>query len=90
MAVDVILNFDYDRDTFVWTESELFNFLSEYYGINDVMLYLKNGDEILIKKYNVVGSCLSEDYFLIYNSNGDTKDIIKVYFEDVKKLKAIL
>ncbi len=89
MNVDKILNFSYDRDTFVWTESELFNFLCEYYGTNDILIYLKNGDEIIVKKYNVVGSRLNDDYFLIYDSNGDTKDVIKVDYEDVEKLEVL-
>lgn len=89
MSVDMLLNFNYDKETFVWSESELFNMLSEYYGFNDIKLYLKDGEEIIIEKYNVVGSINGDDYFSIYNSNGDNDNPIKVDFKDVARLEVI-
>lgn len=85
----MLLNFNYDKETFVWVESELFKMLSEYYGFNDVKVYLKNDEEIIIEKYNVVGSKNGDEYFLIYNSNGDNDDPIRVDFNDVVKLEVI-
>ena len=85
----MLLNFNYDKETFVWSESELFNMLSEYYGFNDIKLYLYDGEEIIIEKYNVVGSKNGDEYFSIYNSNGDNVNPIKVDFENVKRLEVI-
>ena len=90
MAIDKILKFNYDKNTFDWTNSVLYDFLSEYYGLNDVKMVMSSGDEIIIKKYNVVGGVVGDDYISIYESNGELHKLIRcVNLEHIESLEVI-
>ena len=88
MFVDKILNFKYSDD-FEWEDSVIYSFLSEYYGVCDVKLSLRSGDEIIIKKYNVVGGSGNREYISIYESNGVNEPLLNVDLEDIKSLEVI-
>lgn len=88
--MDKILNFKYVKDEFNWSDSILYEFLSEYYGLYDVKIELDNGEEIIIKKYNVVGNIIGEDYITIYESNGELHKIVgSVSLGNIKSLEVL-
>ena len=56
---------------FDWSNSILYDFLTDHYGLHDVVMKLENGDEIIIHKYNVVGSKAGDDYIVVHESSGE-------------------
>ena len=72
-AIDKLLNFGktYRKEMFDWSNSILYDFLTDHYGLHDVSMKLENGDEIIIKKYNVVGSRPGDDYIVVHESSGE-------------------
>lgn len=86
--MDKILNFKYSDD-FEWENSVLYSFLSEYYGVCDVKLSLRNGEEIIIKRYNVVGGSGNRGYISIYESNGVNEPLCVVDLDCIMSLEVI-
>ena len=69
----------------------LFDFLSENYGLNDVVLYLNSGEEIIIEKYNVVGFSDDFDGIKIYGCAGELKTpLYIVTMDNIDKLSIVL
>ena len=90
--MDKILNFNktYDKDSFKWNESELYNLLCEYYGCCDVLIETFCG-MVLVKRYNIVGYVEGNDYFTVYESIGELDKILwNVYLEDIHSIEVLL
>lgn len=69
----------------------LFDFLSENYGLNDVVLYLNSGEEIIIEKYNVVGFSDGFDGIRIYECGGELKTPLHIVtMDNIDKLSIVL
>lgn len=90
MAMDKILNFKYDKDNFYWSESSLYYFLCEYYGLCDVLIETSYG-MVLVKKHNVVGYTEGDEYLNVYESRGELDKIIyQVFLDTIYSVEVLL
>lgn len=92
-ATDKLLNFSktYNKNTFDWTNSILYDFLCDHYGLDDVLLKLSDGETVIIKKYNVCGSVNGESYMKIYESVGELDNPLRIIqLSDILSVTALL
>jgi hypothetical protein len=90
--MDKILDFHltYDKNHFYWNESSLYYFLSEYYGLCDVLIETSYG-MVLVKKYNVVGYIDGDEYITVYESIGELENIVsRVFLDTIYSVEVLL
>ena len=68
----------------------IFNFLVRQYGLSDTIITLNDESEILVKKYNIIGYTVDNDYINVYESNGELRKILyTIKIEKIKSLRAL-
>lgn len=91
IMMDKILDFskNYDENYFYWTDSVLYEFLCEYYMIQDILIETNSG-MIIINKYNVVGYTEGNKYITVYESIGELDKIKhRIYLNTIHSVIAI-
>ena len=81
------ITFDYDENIFDWSNSKLYYFLCDHYGLHDVLIELKSKGTILVEKYNVIGNREGNNYITVYNNIGELKPVCYIFLEDIKECK---
>lgn len=77
--------FDYHEDI----GESLFDVLKKEYAINKVLVNFKNGDEITVEKFNVIGWDLSSNIFKLYDTSYCDKLLCSFDFNDVESIYKI-
>ena len=77
------ITFDYDKNIFDWSNSKLYYFLCDHYGLHNVCISLKDGTEIFVEKYNVFGNCEGDDYITLYNNIGELEPLCCINLKDI-------
>ena len=89
MCEDILLNVRNNYE-YNWKDSELYEYLSRHYMLNDLEVTLNDGEKILIKKHNICGSTNKSETLNIYETNGQTtKPIHTLPFKKIQKIKTI-
>lgn len=81
------MTFEYDENIFDWSNSKLYYFLCDHYGLHEVKIGLKNNETILIEKYNVIGNREGNDYITVYNNIGELKPVCYIFLKDIKECR---
>lgn len=83
------MTFTYDENIFDWSNSKLYYFLCDHYGLNQVVIRLNTDEEILIDKYNVIGNREGNDYITVYNNIGELKPIKYIFLKEIVDCKKV-
>ena len=88
--MDEILDFYYDKDSFQWRESDLYQFLCNHYGLDDILIETLGG-MIVVKKHNVVGYVEGDDFITVYESAGELNNKVhKVFLDTIYSIEVLI
>ena len=79
----------------VWDDSKcksdkgrvLFEIFSEHYARNDLKVLFVDGETIIVKKYNVLGLEIGNDYFTLYEDASQNKRLGILGFDTIKQVE---
>ena len=69
--------------------SSLFDVLAEHYALRDIKIYFKDGSELLLKKYNVIGWDLVGNIFNVYEDPTLLEKICSFDFNEIEMMETL-